>query len=73
METKETIREHFELEFEHSDQHIKYTDISSIPYPSKEKLINWLEEKYINIKVVSLGKMKKVITTTTEIEIEYTL
>ena len=76
MENKETTTEHYELEFAYTSKEGDstknfYRDISIKPFPEKEKLRAYLEEKFPMVNIVELGKMSKVNVTTVETEIEY--
>lgn len=76
MESKTTTTEHYELEFGYTSKEGDktpsfYRDISITPFPEKEKLQAYLEEKFPMVNIVELGKMSKVNVTTVETEIEY--
>lgn len=76
MESKETTTEHYELEFGYTSKEGDktpsfYRDISITPFPEKEKLQAYLEEKFPMVNIVELGKMSKVNTSIVVTEIEY--
>jgi hypothetical protein len=76
MESKETTTEHYELEFgycskEGSNEIAYYRDVNIKPFPEKEKLQAYLEEKFPMVNIVELGKMSKVNTSIVVTEIEY--
>ena len=76
MESKTTTTEHYELEFGYTSKEGDktpsfYRDISITPFPEKEKLQAYLEEKFPMVNIVELGKMSKVNTSIVVTEIEY--
>ena len=76
MESKTTTTEHYELEFAYTSKEgdltkTFYRDISIKPFPEKEKLQAYLEEKFPMVNIVELGKMSKVNTSIVVTEIEY--
>lgn len=76
MESKTTTTEHYELEFGYCSKEGDktpsfYRDISITPFPEKEKLQAYLEEKFPMVNIAELGKMNKVNVTTVVTEIEY--
>ena len=76
MESKETTTEHYELEFGYTSKEGDktpsfYRDISITPFPEKEKLQAYLEEKFPMVNIVELGKMSNVNSSIVVTEIEY--
>ena len=76
MESKTTTTEHYELEFGYTSKEGDvtknwYRDVSIHPFPEKEKLQAYLEEKFPMVNIVELGKMSKVNTSIVVTEIEY--